>query len=253
VLCSFGDASANHASALTGINAARYAVRRGTPCPILFSARTTGSASVDTPALDQETFGGMRYLRYFEADGEVDEVWDVVEEAIHLCRTRRLPSSCASATERLWGHAGSDIELAYRSQAEIEAAEARDPLLRNARRLVETGAATPAQLRGILRADRDAGAEWLGEEAAGRRLLWSRRRRWSRPSRPSTRAVREAGPDGSGERRAFWGSSLPEEATNPVRRTMAAHLSAALADEMLRRPEILVFGEDVGRKGGSTT
>jgi 2-oxoisovalerate dehydrogenase E1 component len=52
------------------------------------------------------------------------------------------------------------------------------------------------------------------------------------------------------QRRRFWGEDLPERATAPVRRTMAAHLSAALADEMLRRPEILVFGEDVGRKGG---
>jgi len=35
-----------------------------------------------------------------------------------------------------------------------------------------------------------------------------------------------------------------------VKRTMASHLSAALADEMRRRREIVVFGEDVGRKGG---
>jgi 2-oxoisovalerate dehydrogenase E1 component len=55
---------------------------------------------------------------------------------------------------------------------------------------------------------------------------------------------------GAEQRRAFWGRELPEEVTAPVRRTMAAHLSAALADEMLRRPEILVFGEDVGKKGG---
>ena len=31
---------------------------------------------------------------------------------------------------------------------------------------------------------------------------------------------------------------------------MAAHINAALRDEMLRRPEVVVFGEDVGRKGG---
>src|SRR5262249_29755863 len=36
VLCSFGDASANHATALAGINAARYTVRRGGAAPILF-------------------------------------------------------------------------------------------------------------------------------------------------------------------------------------------------------------------------
>jgi 2-oxoisovalerate dehydrogenase E1 component len=31
---------------------------------------------------------------------------------------------------------------------------------------------------------------------------------------------------------------------------MAGNLNAALADELLRRPELLLFGEDVGRKGG---
>ena len=33
ICCTFGDASANHATALTGINAARYAHRRGSPMP----------------------------------------------------------------------------------------------------------------------------------------------------------------------------------------------------------------------------
>ena len=45
-------------------------------------------------------------------------------------------------------------------------------------------------------------------------------------------------------------NALPEAATNPTKRTMAAHINATLADEMLRQPEIIVFGEDVGRKGG---
>jgi 2-oxoisovalerate dehydrogenase E1 component len=36
VLCSFGDASTNHATALAGFNTARYIQRRGNPLPILF-------------------------------------------------------------------------------------------------------------------------------------------------------------------------------------------------------------------------
>ena len=35
VVCSFGDASANHASALAAVNTARYAVRLGLPMPLL--------------------------------------------------------------------------------------------------------------------------------------------------------------------------------------------------------------------------
>ena len=44
--------------------------------------------------------------------------------------------------------------------------------------------------------------------------------------------------------------SLPETASSPTRRTLAAHINHALSDLMLEHPEIVVFGEDVGKKGG---
>jgi 2-oxoisovalerate dehydrogenase E1 component len=253
VLCSFGDASANHATALAGINAARYATRMGNPMPILFLCEDNGiGISVETPARwIRESFGGLRYLRYFDADGEVDEVWDVVEEAIHLCRHRKVPVFLRLATVRLWGHAGSDIELAYRSRAEIEAIESRDPLLRNARRLVERGAATAEQLLDTLERVEDR-VRREGEAAATLPSLASAAEVME-PLAPldleSVRVSASGAPDPE-VRDRFWGDERPEEASAPTRRTMAAHLSAALADEMLRRPEILVFGEDVGRKGG---
>ena len=51
VLASFGDASANHATALAGINTARYAARLGLPCPILFVCEDNGiGISVPTPS-----------------------------------------------------------------------------------------------------------------------------------------------------------------------------------------------------------
>jgi 2-oxoisovalerate dehydrogenase E1 component len=31
---------------------------------------------------------------------------------------------------------------------------------------------------------------------------------------------------------------------------MAAHINSALTDEMLRRPEMILFGEDITKKGG---
>ena len=40
-------------------------------------------------------------------------------------------------TVRLMGHAGSDIELGYKSLDEIEATEAEDPLLHSARIMIE--------------------------------------------------------------------------------------------------------------------
>jgi 2-oxoisovalerate dehydrogenase E1 component len=51
-------------------------------------------------------------------------------------------------------------------------------------------------------------------------------------------------------RRELFGGTLPEHATLPNARTLAGCLNAALADEMARRPELILFGEDVARKGG---
>ncbi len=253
VLCSFGDASANHASALTAINSARYALRRGNPMPILFLCEDNGiGISVETPPRwIRESFGGMRNLRFLDAVGEMDEVWDTVEEAIHLCRSRRLPVFIRLETQRLWGHAGSDIETAYRTPAEIEAVEANDPLLRNARRLIETGAAHPHGLASRLESIR-LRVRAVSAEVVTRRPLESPEEVMAPLAPWDESRVRASAEGGVPEeaRRAFWGKELPEEASAPVRRTMAAHLSAALADEMLRRPEIVVFGEDVGRKGG---
>ena len=253
VMCSFGDASANHATALTGINAARYGLRRGNPMPILFVCEDNGiGISVETPPRwITETFGGQRYLRFFEADGEVDDVWDVVEQAIHVCRFRRVPVFLRLATDRLWGHAGSDIETAYRTPAQIRETEARDPLIRNARRLIELGAATPAQLQEIVRRVRRH-VEAAGEEAAQRGQLESVSA-IVEPLAPYDRDAVWASASGAPDvraRQALWGHEAPEAASAPVKRTMAAHLSAGLADEMLRRPEMIVFGEDVGLKGG---
>ena len=68
------------------------------------------------------------------------------------------------------------------------------------------------------------------------------------PDRVRERATMPAAP--TEERRTSFGGTLPEEAALPTSRTLASSLNAALADELLRRPELLLFGEDIGRKGG---
>ncbi|MGH2456057.1 MAG: thiamine pyrophosphate-dependent enzyme, partial [Candidatus Limnocylindria bacterium] len=71
VLCSFGDASANHATALAAINTARYAVSTGLPMPILFVCEDNGTGiSVPTPeGWIADTFSRMAHLRYVAAAG----------------------------------------------------------------------------------------------------------------------------------------------------------------------------------------
>jgi 2-oxoisovalerate dehydrogenase E1 component len=251
VCCTFGDASANHATALAGINSARYSHRRGSPMPILFVCEDNGiGISVDTPRRwIHDAFSGLRHLRYFEAAGSVEEIWETTRIAIETCRETRGPVFLHLRTVRLWGHAGSDVETAYRELAEIESIEAKDPILQNARRLVESGAANPAALRDLVASARErvAAAE---DEASSRGRLETRAQVMATLAPYDEQDCRADSAGDTDGRSELWGGKLPENATAPTKRTMGAHINAALTDEMLRRPEIVVFGEDVGRKGG---
>ncbi|MEA2651027.1 MAG: 2-oxoisovalerate dehydrogenase component, partial [Chloroflexota bacterium] len=254
VACSFGDASVNHATALSAINTARYAARLGLPMPLLLICEDNDTGiSVPTPeGWIAGTFGDQPHLTYVLADGEIDELWTVVGTAIEQVRQTRRPVFLHLRTVRLWGHAGSDAEQSYRPLAEIEAVEARDPLLRNARRLVESGAADPEMLRDLVRETRHRVLA-VAEEAAGRPRLQTTEEVVApmAPDHPERVAVRAAIPVATPEKRAAsFGATLPEAATTPTSRTLAGAMNAALADELLRRPELLIFGEDVGRKGG---
>ena len=253
VCCSFGDASANHATALSGLNAARYGLRRGNPLPILFVCEDNGiGISVDTPKRwIEDSFSGLPHLRYVHAEGDMSQVWTDVAEAIDACRQSRSPVFLHLECQRLWGHAGSDIELAYRTQSEIEAVEANDPVLANARLLVESRVASPRALRDLIATVRER-VEVAAESAASSPHLDSADSVMMplAPDDPEAVATSAAGRLPEDVRLELWEGELPEAQTAPVKRTMAAHLSAGLRDEMARRPEALVFGEDVGRKGG---
>ncbi|MBX3276628.1 MAG: MFS transporter [Acidobacteria bacterium] len=253
VCCSFGDASANHATALSGINAARYTVRRGGQAPILFLCEDNGiGISVETPRnWIRDSFSSLPHLEYYEADGDMDDVWETAREAIEVCREGRRPVFLHLHTTRLWGHAGTDVETTYHTIEEIEAAEARDPLLANARRLIDSGAVAPEDLLAMMhdiRARIDAQMD-----LAGRSAKLSTLEEVMRPLAPYDEercrdvARTQAAPEA---RSGYFGAVLPEAAQTPSKRTMGAHLNSALADEMLRFPEVIVFGEDVGKKGG---
>jgi 2-oxoisovalerate dehydrogenase E1 component len=254
VTCSFGDASANHATALSAINTARYAVRIGLPMPILFVCEDNGTGiSVSTPeGWVTSTFSSQEHLAYVAADGEIDEVWDAVAAAIHHVRAARRPAFLHLRTVRLWGHAGSDAEHVYRSPADIAATEAQDPVLRTARRLVACGAADPETLRQIV-ADTRERVIAASEEATLRPKLRTTTDvvRPLAPYHPDRVAARAQTPAPDPARRSeVFGETLPEDSSLPNARTLAGCLNAALADELARRPEMIVFGEDVGRKGG---
>jgi 2-oxoisovalerate dehydrogenase E1 component len=248
-VCSFGDASVNHASALSGLNTAAYGSYQGLGMPILFVCEDNGlGISVRTPSGWVEA-ARHPLLAYFEADGcDLADAYDAARAAADHVRANRSPALLHLGTVRLMGHAGSDVELSYRTKREINADLARDPLVATARLLVEAGLATPDEL--LTR------YETMREHLLRMAMESSRRPRLTsavdivEPLAPRTpgavaAAVPAAAPAAARER--AFGGRLPED-EGPL--TLSQAINRTLADELAARPDVLVFGEDVARKGG---
>uniref|UniRef100_UPI002F91969E transketolase C-terminal domain-containing protein n=1 Tax=Micromonospora auratinigra TaxID=261654 RepID=UPI002F91969E len=257
VVCSFGDASVNHATATAAFNTAGWYDHTGLRIPVLFVCEDNGlGISVRSPrGWVEATLRAKPGIRYFAADGaDPVEAYRVAVEAAAWVRRHRRPAVLHLATVRLMGHAGADAETAYRSPGELAADAERDPLLATARALVEGGFADGAEL--LARYDeRGWQIRRIAEEVLDEPKLSSPAevvaelspRRPVRVSRAVAEAgVRAAGP-GAGARAEAFGGRLPELA-GPL--TLAQSINAALTDGMLDHPGMAVFGEDVAAKGG---
>jgi 2-oxoisovalerate dehydrogenase E1 component len=209
--------------------------------------------SVRTPAGWIESASAARpRIKYFAADGsDLAQAFDTAAEAADWVRDRRTPAFLHLRTVRLGGHAGTDVESAYRTPAEIAADTAHDPLLGTARLLVDAGALTPAEVLDRFEASRARVLAMAADVAGAPRLRTAEQVMAPiAPRRPAilaanlgSRAKRAAGRP----RHQPSGSQLPEDA-GPL--TLAQAINHTLADEMAERPGMIVFGEDVARKGG---
>src|SRR5690554_3422089 len=141
-ICSFGDASSNHATAQTAFNAAAWTAYQGLPAPVLFVCEDNGiGISVKTPdGWVARNFAHRPDLDYFHADGlDLANGYADVQRAVEHCRRTRRPTFLHLRTTRIMGHAGTDFEIEWRSLEELCAVEATDPLLRSAAIALESG------------------------------------------------------------------------------------------------------------------
>jgi 2-oxoisovalerate dehydrogenase E1 component len=256
VVCSFGDASTNHAAALSGFNAAQWAAFQRLPVPIVFVCEDNGlGISVRTPpGWVEASFSARPGLDYCAANGtDMPQAFEQAARAIANARERRRPTFLHLKVPRLLGHAGTDWEGDYLDLAVIEANEARDPLLASARLAVTSGLMTPD---GVL----------AHYEAARQRVADAAQRAAKRPRLTSTAEVvaplapldagavhAEAARVAEPEARvaAFGGAArLPENAPH---RHLSLQINRALHDLMVKYPEMTLFGEDVAQKGGVYT
>ncbi|QFS82970.1 Pyruvate dehydrogenase E1 component subunit beta [Roseivivax sp. THAF40] len=248
VMCSFGDASLNHSTAQGALNCAGWTAWQGAPLPLMFVCEDNG-IGISTASPEGWVDAVLRArpgLSYTRVDG-----CDVVAThaaalrlAAEIRRTKR-PGLLHLSCVRLYGHAGADVENAYRSEAEIAANEARDPLLYTARHLLHAGLEEPD----ILSSYEDVAAQCFqaAEHAMTRPHLESAAEVSAALIPPRRSVPHRNGP--SPEARAETLGPVDLRAMEQ-KQPMNKLINLGLAELMLDVPEIIVAGEDVGRKGG---
>jgi 2-oxoisovalerate dehydrogenase E1 component len=167
------------------------------------------------------------------AGGSVDgndpvAVRDAVAEAAARARVGDGPTFIEARCHRLWAHYNGDAEH-YRPPADRDAAQAADPVVRLRRRLADGGVPEGALAN-------------LEQEVAG--LIEG-----------AARAAEDASaPDPAGARaHVNVTAAAPADTGEPSEErelTYAKAVGEALRRELAARPEVLVYGEDVGHAGG---
>ena len=222
--------------------------------PMLFYIEDNGlgisvRGEMQTPggniARNLASFGNL-FVR--DGDGcDPDETARLLGEVVDHVRAGNGPALIHLTVPRLSSHSGPDNQKGYRTDAEIAADASRDPLPRLRKHVIAT-AMSESQWRDL---EREVARD------VTRGLDGAR----SRPAPdPATvgRFVYEE-PLAPGDTRAFGGLSDDDLAALPSTTTpsddgdfvrFAEAIKRTLRAELERNPNVLVFGEDVGRKGG---
>jgi 2-oxoisovalerate dehydrogenase E1 component len=248
VLCSFGDASINHSTALGAVNAAMWTAHQNVPMPIVFLCEDNqiGLSVPTPPQWIQSQYSNRSDLFYVPVDGL--DLFDLHVQGIkaeQYAREHRKPVFIHMKTVRLLGHAGSEVESVYRSLDRIQQAEGQDPLLHSARLVIENGIMKPAEVIDLYqRIERRVEEE--SERAVVRPKLETAAQVRSALIACRNRRTIPAIPIGEQRRRAFAADS--DKLSKPQH--MAKLINWGLRDVLLRYDSAVLFGEDVAQKGG---
>jgi len=248
VICSFGDASANHASSTSAFNTADLVSYQNIPLPLLFVCEDNGiGISVKTPdGWIRTVMRDRPSIKYFFCDGlNILETFKVAKEAQAYVRKMKKPAFLHIRTVRMLGHAGSDIEVNYRKQKDIDDTEFQDPLLHTARIMLENNLMLKEEILNLYDEVRGR-IDRIAMDAIKRPKLTKASEVMASIIPPKSN--RELPPVVSDEARMEvfgreWKKLDEKWSMNKL-------LNFALKDLMLRYKETLLFGEDVAFKGG---
>ena len=248
VLCNFGDASANHASAQSAINSACWAAYQQVPLPIVFICEDNGiGISTRTPkGWIAANFSQRASLKYFYCDGrDILDCYKVSKAAADYARVHRKPVFLHVRTVRLMGHAGSDAEIAYMSKEQIFDNEAQDPLVVTAQQLIEAGLMNSNQITELYQSMK-ARIEAIAKMAVTRPKLQTVEQAMASIVPPKLVVKDNQYLNSESRNELFKADKLA--LNKPLH--MGKLLNLTLTELMARLANIVVCGEDVGKKGG---
>jgi 2-oxoisovalerate dehydrogenase E1 component len=223
--------------------------------PLLFFIEDNGYG-ISVPSRQQTPGGniarnleGFRGLRVLDGDGSDPlAAAALIENAVTGVRSGGGPALIRLAVPRLSGHSGQDTQ-AYKSAGEIAAENERDPF---------------EKLRAQLVPNIVSAVDWDLEIAQGRQAVADALAAVERRSAPDPGRVRryvfsEIAADGSVEVQQQGGiygdgvvptpGTLQASPQGP-RINLVTAVRRTLEHELAVNPRMLIFGEDVGRKGG---
>jgi 2-oxoisovalerate dehydrogenase E1 component len=218
--------------------------------PMLFYVEDNGygisvPGSFQTPggdiAANLASFAGLEVLAGDGADPA--QAAALIESAVAGVRESRAPTLLRLTVPRLEGHSFQDTQ-AYKSAETVAAEWARDPLPRLKNHLV------PARLS-------ESAWDEVADEAAA--AVEAARREAEARSHPDPATLARfvfSEPDAAQSRGGLRAAGLPPPPSDSTphpegqRINMAAAISRTLAHELGVNPRMLLFGEDVGPKGG---
>ncbi|MGH3217643.1 MAG: alpha-ketoacid dehydrogenase subunit alpha/beta [Streptosporangiaceae bacterium] len=233
VAVSIGDGAMNQGAVHEGIV---FAAARNLPLVIVcedngWSEMTPTAAFLRGGTLIERVTG--YHVAAETVDGcDAEEVLDAAQWAIAEARSGRGPVFLHCKTVRLSGHYNGDIEH-YRPQSDAEEAKGREPLARLRQRIVADGVASDGDLDAIEAA---IAAELDSVSAAVLAM--------DEPPQSSAaeHIVAFPAPEGA--------PADAESARDTTALTYQRAVNQALRTELASRPEVLVYGEDVGAAGG---
>ncbi len=248
VMCSFGDASANHSTAQGAINSACWTSFQSIPLPLLFVCEDNGiGISTRTPkGWIAANFETKPRLKYFHANGlDIFDTYRVAREAADYVRHRKKPAFLHLSLVRLYGHAGSDMQQTYLKKSIFENWETDDPLIHSAALLMGNGILTSQEVLDIYQSAEDQCTRVANEVVKQPRLEKSSE--VMAAIVPPARECQATNGPSDEDRNIIFGSDFKQiDKPQPMSRL----LNWALTDLMQQHQEVVLMGEDVGNKGG---